>query len=58
MKNVYKFVAGNSRVTPLGVVLAVIAGVTLHSILGWWLAPIYAGVLVVTLVASTFEPVQ
>ena len=58
VKRAYKFIAGNSIVTPLGIALAI--GVTLafrHS-LGWWAAPCYLGILLGTLAAATFEPVQ
>jgi len=58
VKRAYKFIAGNSIVTPLGIALAI--GVTLafrHS-LGWWAAPCYLGILLGTLAAATLEPVQ
>lgn len=58
MNKIYKFVAGNSRVTPIGIALAVALALLLQPRLGWWSAPLYLGVLVITLAASTLEPVQ
>ncbi|HKU69103.1 MAG TPA: hypothetical protein VJP85_15130 [Candidatus Baltobacteraceae bacterium] len=58
MKHVYKFVAGNSRITPIGIALALAAVLLLRSVLGWWAAPVYLGILLVTLAVATLEPVQ
>jgi hypothetical protein len=58
MKRVYKFIAGNSRITPIGIALAVVLAIVLRSALGSWSAPVYLGVLLLTLAASTREPVQ
>ncbi len=58
MKRAYRFIAGNSVVTPIGIAVAAIAiGVFRHD-LGWWAAPVYLGILLATLAAATFEPVQ
>jgi len=58
MKRAYKFVAGNSRVTPIGIALAVTAALLFKSVLGWWAAPMYLGILLATLAVATLEPVQ
>jgi len=58
MNSVYKFIAGNSRVTPIGIAVAAIIALTLHNGLGWWTAPLYIAVLLCTLAVCTFEPVQ
>jgi hypothetical protein len=58
MNRVYKFIAGNSRVTPIGITLAVVLVLTLHHALTWLTAPLYVGVLLLTLAITTFEPVQ
>lgn len=58
IKSIYKFVAGNSRVTPIGIALAVALALSLRHTLGWWVAPLYLAVLLLTLAAATFEPVQ
>lgn len=58
MKKIYKFIAGNSRVTPFGIAVAAGLAVGLQPRLGWWSAPLYVGVLLLTLAASTLEPVQ
>jgi len=55
VKAVYKFIAGNSRITPAGVVLALAAGVLLRGFP--WAPIVYASILIATLWASTFEPV-
>ena len=55
MKAVYKFVAGSSRVTPAGVALAAVLAGAFHTELGPWTAPLYLGILLVTLVAGTAE---
>lgn len=58
MKRAYKFIAGNSRVTPLGIAAAVGIVLALRHALGWWAAPCYLAVLLATLVVTTLEPVQ
>jgi hypothetical protein len=58
MKAAYKFIAGNSRITPIGIAIAAIAAAVLHQTLGLWIAPVYAAILLGTLAVSTFEPVQ
>jgi hypothetical protein len=58
MNRIYKFVAGNSRVTPIGIVLAVAVAVALRGELGAWTGCIYLAILAVTLAISTREPVQ
>jgi hypothetical protein len=58
MKKAYKFIAGNSRLAPIGIALAVAVALTLRHTLAWWLAPLYLGVLLLTLAATTFEAVQ
>lgn len=58
MKRVYKFIAGNSRVTPVGIAAAVILAIALRGNANWWTGAAYVGVLLLTLAASTLEPVQ
>lgn len=58
MKRAYKFIAGNSVVAPIGIAAAVAAGLIFRHALGWWTAPAYVGILLATLAATTFEPVQ
>ena len=58
MKRAYKFIAGNSRVTPLGIAAAVGLALAFRHALGWWAAPCYLGILLATLAATTLEPVQ
>lgn len=58
MKRAYKFVAGNSRITPVGIALAIAVALIFKNTLGWWTAPLYVGVLLATLAAATLEPVQ
>jgi hypothetical protein len=58
MKSAYKFIAGNSRITPLGVALGIGIALAFNRALGWWAAPVYVGILLVTLAAATAEPVQ
>lgn len=58
MKRAYKFIAGNSAVTPLGIAAALAAAVFFRHALGWWAAPAYLAILLLTLAATTFEPVQ
>ncbi len=58
MNRIYKFIAGNSRVTPIGITLAVALALTFRHAGDGWIAPAYAAVLIVTLAASTFERVQ
>lgn len=55
MKAAYKFIAGNSLVTPVGVAIALIAAWFMR---GFVLAPeIFVGILIATLSAATFERV-
>jgi hypothetical protein len=58
VKRAYKFIAGNSRITPIGIALAVAAMLLFKSVLGWWAAPVYLGILLATLAVATLEPVQ
>ncbi|MGZ3498072.1 MAG: hypothetical protein ACXWNK_10530 [Vulcanimicrobiaceae bacterium] len=58
MKGVYKFIAGNSRTTPIGLALAAILAFALRDHLGWWSAVLYLAILLATLAFSVFEPVQ
>ncbi len=55
MNAIFKFIAGNSRVTPVGVILAAALAVLGHA--ESWIAFAYVGVLLLTLAASTFERV-
>lgn len=58
MKQAYKFIAGNSRLTPVGIAIAIAATLVFRHALGWWAAPAYLGILLATLAAATLEPVQ
>lgn len=58
MKRFYRFVAGGSRVTPLGIAAALAVALALRHSLGWEIAPLYLAILLLTLAASTFEPIQ
>ena len=58
MKRAYKFIAGNSRITPIGIAVAVGAAVALRHPLGWWAPLCYLAILLATLAAATLEPVQ
>lgn len=58
MKRAYKFIAGNSRVTPIGIAAAVGAALGLRHALGGWAPAVFVGILLVTLAASTCETVQ
>ena len=58
MKNAYKFIAGNSMATPIGVAIAVVLTFALRGIPAAWQAAVYIAVLLFTLAASTFERVQ
>lgn len=58
MKRIYKFIAGNSRITPIGIALAVAAALALRAMLGVWTGCVYLAILAVTLAFSTREPVQ
>jgi hypothetical protein len=57
MKSIYKFIAGNSRVTPVGLAVAAILAYAFRDRLGWWSAAVYLLVLLVTLGLSVFETV-
>jgi hypothetical protein len=58
MKRAYKFIAGNSRVTPIGIALGVGIVLAFRHDLGWRAAIAYLAILLLTLAAATFEPVQ
>lgn len=58
MRRVYAFIAGNSRVTPAGIALAVIAALLLRERAVVWSAPVYLIVLLGTLAFATGERVQ
>lgn len=53
---IYEFVAGNSRITPLGILVAVLAVLVVrHSGFATWSPAVYLGLLVAALAASAFE---
>ncbi len=55
---VYEFIAGNSRVTPLGLLAAVLAAVLLaRGEYAAWVPALYLSILAATLAASVFEKV-
>ncbi len=58
MKGIYKFIAGNSRATPVGLAVAAIVAFALRDRLGWVSAAVYVALLLATLAASTFETIQ
>ncbi len=58
MKGIYKFIAGNSRATPVGLAIAAIVAYAVRDRLGWLSAAIYLALLLATLAASTFEAIQ
>lgn len=58
MKRAYTFVAGNSRITPLGIAAAAGAALALRHVLGAWAPAVFLGILLATLAASTCETVQ
>jgi hypothetical protein len=58
MKQAYKFIAGNSLVTPFGIALAIALVLIFRHSLGWQMNAIFLAILLATLAASTFEPVQ
>lgn len=58
MNKIYKFIAGGSRVTPAGIVIAIAAALSLRTVSHEWGAPIYVAILLLTLAVSTAEPVQ
>ncbi len=55
LAQIYDFIAGSSRVTPIGLFLAVVVALFAHSFLGIWAAPVYLGILALTLILSTLE---
>lgn len=57
MKRIFKFIAGNSVVTPIGVAIAIALALALRASGSAWTPAAFAGVLLVTLVACTFERV-
>jgi len=57
VKRFYAFVAGNSRVTPLGIAAAVLVALALRRS-PEWAAGAYLAVLIATLAASALEPVR
>jgi hypothetical protein len=58
MKRAYKFIAGNSRITPVGIAVAVVAALVLRGGLGAWTGVVYVGILALTLAIATGEPVE
>jgi hypothetical protein len=58
MKRAYQMIVGNSRITPIGVAVAVAVTALFGHALGWWQAPVYLALLLLTLAATTLEPVQ
>ena len=58
MNKIYKFIAGGSRVTPVGIVIAIAAALSLGTSSHEWAAPVYLAILLLTLAVSTAEPVQ
>jgi len=53
---IYEFVAGNSRITPLGLLIAVLAVLVVrHSAFATWSPAVYLALLVAALAASAFE---
>jgi len=58
MKQIYKFVAASSRATPAGIALAIVVALAFRTTLGGWAGALYLGILILTLAASTCEPVQ
>jgi len=58
MSRIYKFIAGNSRVTPLGIGFAIVLALIFRGAHSQLAQGLYIGVLLLTLVAATFEPVQ
>ncbi len=58
MKGVYKFVVGNSRVTPVGLAAAVAAAVFLRGRAGAAAAAVYLAILIGTLVVAALEKPQ
>lgn len=55
MNAIYKFVAGRSKVTPIGVALAVAATIALRGAPAV-AAAVFFGILLITLVATALEP--
>lgn len=58
MKRVYKFIAGNSRITPIGILIAVALALAFRGTLGAWTGALYVGILAATLAIATSEPVE
>lgn len=55
---IYEFIAGNSRITPLGLLAAVLVAVLLaRGAFAAWVPALYLSILAATLAASVFEKV-
>jgi hypothetical protein len=55
MNTIYKSILGNSRVTPIGVAIAVGLVIGFQPVQGLWSGVLYVSVLLITLVAAVFE---
>ena len=56
MKFLYDLIAGNSRITPFGVILAALAALALErSAFSGYTGAVFVIILLATLVAGTFE---
>lgn len=60
MKGAVAFITGNSKVTLAGVVLAAVVAIVCEkaAVPQFWTAVLYVAVLLATLAASTYEPMQ
>lgn len=54
LREIYDFIAGGSIAAPVGLALAVIAAIALHT----WRAEVFSAIIILTFVASTYEKVQ
>lgn len=53
---IYEFIAGNSRITPLGLLAAILVVLVLsHGAFAAWTPALYLSILAATLAASVFE---
>ncbi|MDQ6826079.1 MAG: hypothetical protein M3Z14_02625 [Candidatus Eremiobacteraeota bacterium] len=53
---IYEFIAGNSRITPLGILIGVlVVSVIARSAYATWIPGLYLAILAATLAASVFE---